>query len=403
MLQFDPNTGISIPDTATLREQIATDVSNAFTINGQAPLTTEPSTPGGQITDIITAQVESVYAQLAAIVNQISPSTAEGRMQDALCKLYFITRKYAEPTLVTCQLTGIAGTVVPYGVQVKSTGGYTLVNTEQAVIGANGTTESIFRVSEWGAISIPAHTVTQIVTTIAGWDTVDNAAAGVLGRDVETQAELENRRMQSVAKNSMGTVAAISGALWSLPGVLDCQVLENYTNEDKQELGLTLPPHSVTCCVYGGSDDDIAEVLYSKRGAGCATGGTHQVQYTEKNNGKRTYTFNIVRPSAKTVSVTVKLAVATLGADVQQEIKYAIARDFVGNGASGQPRVGLGQTLYALRFVNAVNSVSTSIGLLEIQVQLDGGPLSSSISIDADVEPVLTSADVNIVLNAGGS
>ena len=27
MLQFDPNTGISIPDTATLREQIATDVS----------------------------------------------------------------------------------------------------------------------------------------------------------------------------------------------------------------------------------------------------------------------------------------------------------------------------------------------------------------------------------------
>ena len=151
----------------------------------------------------------------------------DGVWQDGLGYLYFLTRKLDEPTVVTCQVTGLNGTAIPYGALVQSLTGYTLICNSSVTIGANGVAETTFRCSETGPIEFAPHSVTQIVTTIPGWDTIDNEAAGAIGRDIETRSEFEARRAEGVAANAHGSVGAIFGTIANLAGVLDLAVLEN--------------------------------------------------------------------------------------------------------------------------------------------------------------------------------
>ena len=73
------------------------------------------------------AEVEAKNADMLFLASMFNPKTAEGRWQDALGHIYFMTRKIDEPTIVTCQLKGRYGTVVPYGALVLSEEGYTLI------------------------------------------------------------------------------------------------------------------------------------------------------------------------------------------------------------------------------------------------------------------------------------
>ncbi|NPC88160.1 hypothetical protein HNH97_04430, partial [Gluconacetobacter entanii] len=49
----------------------------------------------------------------------MDPAFASGRMQDAIARIYFISRKAATATVVSCVCAGAAGTVVPSGTLVQ--------------------------------------------------------------------------------------------------------------------------------------------------------------------------------------------------------------------------------------------------------------------------------------------
>ena len=51
--------------------------------------------------------------------------------------------------------------------------------------------------------------------------------------------------IESYAVNANGTVANVQANLSELDGVLDCVVLENYTNQPQQQYGITLTAHSM--------------------------------------------------------------------------------------------------------------------------------------------------------------
>ena len=147
--------------------------------------------------------------------------------------------------------------------------------------------------------------VNTIITTIPGWDVVSNASAGVLGRDVETRTEFETRRYNSVAMNAHGSVSAIQGAIADIDGVLDCKVLENSTDTAMTILGVSVDPHSICVCVYGGDGTDIAEAIYRKKDAGCGTTGSTTVSYTDPDFNNAVYTYKILRPIVVDVKMTV--------------------------------------------------------------------------------------------------
>lgn len=402
LLNFDPQVGMVAPDTAVLRDAVAANWEQAFnTGDGSPVLDTEAATPAGQLVDAEAAYLAQVNAEFLYIASMFNPRTSEGVWQDALGYIYFLTRKVAQPTLVTVTCSGLQGTEIPAGAQMRDDDGVRYELTSTVTIPAGGSVDGVFRALEAGPIECPAGTLTTIVTVIPGWDSGTNAAAGVIGRNRESQADFENRRFASVAKNSHGSVFSLQGALADLDGVVDCTVLENPTSSIVTKHGVSIPSHSVAICIYGGDDDAIAETIYMKKDAGCGTTGGTTVSYTAADYGNAVYSYSIVRPTPTDVKVAVEInRTDSTSATVEQDIKDAIIADFNGQDTnSGNTRVGLAQTLYASRFAVAVIKTAGVSDLVGITVALGTGTAGASITIPGNVEPTISTADITVTIN----
>lgn len=396
-ININTQTGITVDSTATIRQAIVDDWEAIFS-DEDASLITDPSTPAGQIIDSMAVLETAKDSALLELINQFNPKTASGIFQDALGAIYFLSRKTAQPTVVTCQLTGLQGTVIPQGSIIQNTDGYRLTSLGAVTIGADGTAEAEFACTETGEILIGANTCTKIISVIAGWDTVGNSSAGVTGQDVEPRAVFEARRVISVANNSHGSRLSLQGALSALDGVLDCLILENRSDSTTTIQGVSLISHSVAICIYGGADEDIAETIYNKLDAGCGTNGATTVTYTSSDGVPNNY--QIVRPTATNVYIEVTLnQTSSTPATIEDDVKQAIIDDFNGNDTnSGNVRRGCGQTIYASSFSVATIKTANVSDLVSIEIGLSAGTLGNSITLDADEEPVLDADNISVVV-----
>lgn len=272
------------------------------------------------------------------------------------------------------------------------------MNTSVATINSSGQATLYTRCTELGAVEVASGTVTKIVTTVPGWDSVTNAASGVTGRDEESQAALESRRVQSVAKNAHGSVASLFGAIADINDVTALLILENTGNTDKTEKGVTIGGHSVFISVYGGNDEDIAKAIYNKLDGGCGTNGNTLVSYNPRSSDQdqpdAVYSYYIERPTATSTAVIVTISDPQT-ATLTNAIKQAVVENF--NGNSEYRRVKMGDTLYASRFYNDVLKAGVT-KLKSIKVQFpSGGSSVDSVSVDADVIPTISTSDVTVV------
>lgn len=397
-ITIDYEKGIKADESAEVRQSLVETWQNIFS-DENATINTEPESPAGQIIDSQTVLVTAKDSELVNLMNQFNPKTADGIFQEAIAAIYFLTRKTAQPTVVECECTGLQGTTIPAGSIIQNDDGYKLSSVGAVTIPASGSISVEFQTVETGPIQIPAGSCNKIITVIAGWDTVSNISAGVVGQAEESRTALETRRALSVAKNSHGSRLSLQGALASIDGVLDCLVLENKSDSSDTIQGVSLISHSVAMCIYGGSDDDIAEMIYNKLNAGCGTNGSTTVTYTSDDGVPNTY--QIIRPTPTNLYIEVTInETATTPADIDDLIKSAIVNDF--NGAdlnSGNNRRGCGQTIYASGFTVAIIKTAGVTDLVSIEIGRSAGTLTNSVTMDADEEPILTSANINVVMN----
>lgn len=399
-LEFN-STGVSVPKTSDIRASIAEKIQAAFQAGGSSAVAnTDPDQPLGQVVDAIVAEVEAKNAELAFLSNVFSMDQATGFFLDALVSLYFIERKVSEPTIVQCVCSGLQGTAIPFGAVVQDTNGNKFrCLTAGETIGENGTVSVNFAAVEHGPLEVQAETVTKIVTTVPGWDSVINPVAGVTGRDEESDAVLRDRTKQSVALNSHGSVSSLESAVAQVDGVIDVSVLENITNVPEEQFGITVPGHSIAVCVAGGEGADIAQAIYEKKDAGCGMTGTTEVTYVLPSTGTE-YTYPIIVPTNTNVFVQVTLFTQSIGPSLQQAIADAIVADAAGQNQN-RSRVGLAQTLYGSRFWSVVLG-QTNIPIKSVQVALGSAEgFADSVVINADVEPVIVADNVSFVF-AGG-
>lgn len=405
MLRFDPETGLYADPTDAVRQDVRAAWKAAFAGEGLPPLDTDPATPAGQLIDGEVAEIAAKNAQILFLANMFNPGVAEGRWQDALGHIYFLTRKQDEPTVVTCTVTGLQGTTVPYGALVKSLEGHTFICNRSVTIGPEKRAETTFRCAVTGPVEISPHSVTAIVTTVAGWDTVDNESAGAVGRNLETRAEFEARRAASVAANAHGSTGALYGAIANLSGVLDVAVLENIGPAPVVKYGVTVPGHGVTVCVYGGEDEAIAEAIYRKKDNGADTGGNILVAYRNADYHNAVYEYKILRPEPANFWVRVVLGGSDpVDPSLAETIRQAVYRDFNGlNAVSGNTRVSLASKVYASRFYQAVMGVEDVKSLYKVEIALGGNTAPGEngytdvLSIRGDQEPVTATDNIAVV------
>jgi len=394
-VDFAPE-GLIVPQESEILAGVQEDYNEAFGGNLNPAL----NTPQGQLASSTAAVIANANAALAEFVNQVNPDTADGFMQDAIARIYFLERSPGAPTNVACQCVGAFGTVIPVGAQAQDTSGNRYICTDGGTIPVSGTITLNFANVLNGPIACPANTLTTIYKAIPGWDTINNAADGILGRDVETRAEFEFRRANSVAVNAHGSKEAIYGAVFEVADVLDVFVTENVTDAvvNYGATNYPLAPHSVYVGVVGGAAQDIGDAIYTKKDLGCNMNGNTTVTVfdTSYTPPYPSYQIKFNRPDPLPILFEVQLAnSAALPANIVQLVKDAIIASF--NGLDGSPRVRIGGLILASKFYTPVSAIGPEVSILSILIGTVT-PTLNSVTAGIDQAPTVDALDINVVI-----
>lgn len=260
-----------------------------------------------QFLSILALKIADSYQAVQYAYNARSPQTAIGATLDAVVKLNGLKRKPAGYSTCEVILTGTPFTEIKNG-SVKDTSGLIWDLPASVIIGSSGTLTTTVTCETAGAKTANSGDITQINTPTYGWISVTNKASAVPGIAEETDAELRERQQISVANPSQSMLAGTRGALIALDNVTRVACYENDTNVaeiNAESNPYGLPPHSVTCVVEGGSDDQIAESILYHKGLGCYTNGTTEVEVIDVNDYSNKVRFS--RPTYVPVFVRAKV------------------------------------------------------------------------------------------------
>ena len=357
--------GFIAPSEAQILAGVMTDMNAAFGGN----MNPGSSTPQGQLAASQTAIIGDRNDQFVFYTNQVDPAFAEGRMQDAIARIYFIERNPAEPTVVLAVCTGLAGVVIPVGALAKNTDGTLFMCTEEGEIPVSGSITLPFACATTGPIPCPANTLTTIYQTIDGWDAINNPTDGSLGNVVEGRAAFEARRSASVALNAQGSMPAVRGAVLSVANVLDAYVNQNTTGALVSIGTVALAAHSIYVCALGGAAQDIGDAIWTKVSPGCDFNGDTTVTVVDTSYSPPYPEYEVKYEIPTLVPILFRVTVANsaqVPSTALTQIQDAIILAFAG-GDGGQ-RERIGGTVFASRYYCPVAALGAWARIVSIKI-----------------------------------
>ena len=245
-----------------------------------ADLSLEPETPQGQIAGvqgIVFAEIEELAVHVAAGQNIES---ASGRQVDDYGALMSLPRRGASRTVVTGTCLGTAGVTIPLGSRVRTAAGAVFYATTAAIIPAGGSIDVVFSAVEAGPVVVGVGELSEIQDAVVGWTSVFNAAAGVAGRYIETDAEYRRRYREVVGVHARDALETIRARVLDVDGVTACLVRDNSESVEVTLQGVTIPGGTILVVVEGGADAEVAAAIMATKPPGVSLMGTvHQVAH----------------------------------------------------------------------------------------------------------------------------
>lgn len=391
-------TGVTIPQSVDIRTGVLADTNQAF--GGELDVVT-PSTPQAYLADNLTQNIVDANAQVAYFVNQVDPANAEGRMQDAIARIYFLDRNGATASLVQATCVGQVGVTLPAGMLAQDDFGNLWVSTDSATFPSGGSAVIPFACQTLGPVELGIGQLTRIAQAYNGWDAITNLNSAYVGNSTESRAQFETRRKEYVSANAHGSTTSIRSAVWGVDGVLDVFAYDNFTNS-VMLYGCTnypIAPHSIYVGVLGGESEDVAKAIWTKKDCGCDMNGNTSVVVQDKDGYSYPYpqyTIKFHRPTATPIKFSIQLANnSSLPSNITQLTKDAIRATF--NGENGAQRARMGGTIFASNFYAAVASVGASVSILQIKVGISAANLDSVV-IGIDQSPTISDSDITVAL-----
>ena len=314
------STGFVKKDLDTIKDEIDTALRSALgeSINLLA------TSVLGQAVGILSEREAQNWEVAEAVYNSQYPDTATDASLEGVGAITGCTRLPAaeSTTVLKCNLN--AGVTLPVGRIVSMTGhpDVRFVTTEE-VTNSGGSAADVNCDAECevtGPIVAAAGTLEVIETPVSGWNSVTNDADAVVGRNIETNAEMRTRREGLLTAQGTSPVEAIRADLLAVSGVTEAFVFDNPTDTTD---GDGLPPHSIEAVVLGGTDAAIRECLWDSVAGGIQTYGTTSGTVTDSQGFTHTVKFS--RPTTKTIHVIVDLTKdADYPADGDAQVKQAV-------------------------------------------------------------------------------
>lgn len=387
-IQFT-STGLIIPTSQQILDGVLEDFREAFSVEGD--LSIDLSTPQGQLATSLASIIDNKNSQIAYIVNQFDPRYSSGFFQDAIGEIYFINRKPGTPTSVFVVITGLPGTVIPQGTQCQDTNGNVYEFITNTIIGPGGTTNTEVKNVETGPIPCPANTLNVISQSVIGWDAINNLTDGILGTNIESRRDFENRRINSVALNSAGIIEAIRGRVFSLIEVLDVKVLNNYTKNPIVINGVNLIANSVYVSVYSENwthtlRELVAQEIFNSMSIGAATNGattidvpysatTQPISFQETDVLNVYYRIEITNNPMLPVSIT-------------NDIKKALVAAF---------SESIGATIDANTYYSVILSTSQFVQIVNGFIGTAPAPVTPTLTTNANQKPLLPFTNIEVI------
>lgn len=358
--------GVIIPDTSTIRDEVIADWRSAF---GQ-DLVVTPETPQGIF---ITQDVEirdGVARNNAELANQINPDLAGGIWIDGLWSLTNGKRRPATfSTLAGVVLGGQPNTLVPAGsVAVVAATGARFLTTAPVIIGPSGTVTVDMRAEVTGPVAAPIGSLTQVASSVLGWETVNNPSAAVVGRVVESDIASRQRRRQTLALQSIAAPEAIISRLYNIDGVRSLTFRENITDTTQVIDGISIRYHSVWVCVEGGTNAEVAQALLETKTLGAGWTGAVVVPTVDAVSGQ-TYNVQFDRPVE--IVRFARVTVRPTPLDAQSIVRQAITA-YIAGELDGEAGLVVGSDISPFELAGAVNQVEPRIFVSKVELSADG-------------------------------
>jgi uncharacterized phage protein gp47/JayE len=410
---FTP-TGVSVPAPQAVLAGVQQDWVQAFALTGKA-LNTELTTPQGQLQQSQAYMVSAFFAALAQMVANVDPMTSSGVYQDALGRIYFLTRQQATYATVPATVVGTPGQLLPAGAQAKSSDGSIWATTADVTFGPLSTAAVVFQATVAGSGPAAGVNDLTIYQQQPGWESVSNAVPSTPGTDTESRQSFEQRRSESVEIGGMGQAANVRAAVGNVTGVTDAFVYNN-GGDTPITYGTTnypIPAHSIAVIVSGGSVADVANAIHSKLDCGCGlptsagvgTLVTYNVQDTVNYVAPfPTYQIRFVRPAPVSIYFTVNVAnLSTLPATYVQQVQQAVADTFANgflseDGTIAVSRARIGGQIIAAEYAAPILALG-NVTPISLFVGTSPSPSSgAALTMGIDQQPVC--AQLNVTVNA---
>ena len=243
-----------------------------------------------------------------------------------------------------------------------------------------------------------AGTLIEIETTVDGLDSIYNRYDLTTGRNEETDTELRQRYLESLAVTGVGTLDAIVAAVKRVQGVSDASGVENDTEETSSE---GLPPKSFKIVVVGGQNDNVAQAIWDTKPAGIRAYGS--IFGTAHDLGGLAHNIYFSRPTPKYAFVKVSYS---LYDEESLTIPEEDIRDSIVQGINAYGRtLKVGNDVIPNRIYGYIYDVIKGIEINEVKVALsnsqsvppsDGQYTTARITVDGDQYTVWESSQYTI-------
>ena len=240
---------------------------------------------------------------------------------------------------------------------------------------------------ELGPLEAEANSLTVIKSPTLGWESVYNPLAAEIGRLTETDEELRLRFRNTKFERSSNILDSMYSALINVDSVEAVAVYEN----DTDAVVNTLPPHSFTAVVLGGTDQDIANTIWLNKPVGIYSNGSTSVDVYDSQEYVHQIRFQ--RPTGIPIYIIINLDVdvggvwPSNGADLIRSEIINYARD----------NFSVGDDVIYSRLYTPINNIAGH-QINSMFIGTSPTPAgTSNISIDFDEISVFSS--VNITIN----
>ncbi len=379
--------GLTTPRLADIREDIREAIAADPDLGPSVQ--TGPDTVMGHIIDIFAQQLAEAWGTLQAAYDALRPDAAEGDALDQICAYAGVTRLAASHSTVTLTATGDNGTVIPAGSIFRIPSGARWISTVEATI-SGGTASVACEAEDTGPIEAGADTITGIVTTISGLDSVTNDDPATPGRDVETDPQLRVRREISLQRASGSTDQAIRARVLEVADVLACVVISNRTDEVDAN---GIPAHAFRVIVWPDLPDNEAiwEAIWEQIPSGISSDGDYDGLVTDSQGYEQTVRYSAA--TALEVHVVVRVVVDDdlYPLDGDGQVEDAV----LSYGAT----LSIGDDVRPFKILAAIDGNVTGILDMEVRAKIGATPgASDTVTIPISLLQIATidAADVTV-------